>query len=37
LASSHCQKAITEILKLPKSDARNALIQLAHKVLTRQK
>ncbi|CAJ0911956.1 11850_t:CDS:2 [Entrophospora sp. SA101] len=31
LASSHCQKAITAISQLPESDARDALIQLAHK------
>ncbi|CAH1765121.1 12084_t:CDS:2 [Entrophospora sp. SA101] len=37
LASSHCQKAITAISQLPESDARDALIQLAHKVLIRKK
>ena len=37
LAASHCQKAINAILKLPESDARNALIQLSQKVLTRKK
>ncbi|CAB5395262.1 unnamed protein product [Rhizophagus irregularis] len=31
LAASHCQTAINAILKLPESDARNALIQLSQK------
>ncbi|CAI2165780.1 1920_t:CDS:2 [Funneliformis geosporum] len=37
LAVSHCQKAIGAILKLPESDARNALIRLSDKVVTRKK
>ncbi|RGB27169.1 solanesyl pyrophosphate synthase [Rhizophagus diaphanus] len=37
LAASHCQTAINAILKLPESDARNALIQLSQKILTRKK
>ncbi|RIA87551.1 solanesyl pyrophosphate synthase [Glomus cerebriforme] len=37
LAASHCQTAINAILKLPESDARNALIQLSQTVLTRKK
>ncbi|KAF0337755.1 solanesyl pyrophosphate synthase [Gigaspora margarita] len=37
LATSHCQKAIDAITRLPKSDARNALIELTQKVLTRRK
>ncbi|GBB85948.1 hypothetical protein RclHR1_12390010 [Rhizophagus clarus] len=37
LAASHCQTAINAILKLPESDARNALIQLSQKMLTRKK
>ncbi|CAG8784418.1 36637_t:CDS:2, partial [Gigaspora margarita] len=31
LATSHCQKAIDAITRLPKSDARNALIELTQK------
>ncbi|RIB21536.1 isoprenoid synthase domain-containing protein [Gigaspora rosea] len=37
LATSHCQKAIDAITRLPKSDARNALVELTQKVLTRRK
>ncbi|CAG8592003.1 1085_t:CDS:2 [Diversispora eburnea] len=37
LAALHCEKAIAAISKLPESDARNALIQLTHKVLIRKK
>ncbi|CAG8479501.1 13691_t:CDS:2 [Ambispora leptoticha] len=37
LAASHCKKAISSILNLPKSDARSALVQLTDKVLTRKK
>ncbi|CAG8451174.1 4839_t:CDS:2 [Acaulospora morrowiae] len=37
LAASHCQRAIETISQLPESDARNALIQLTQKVLTRKK
>ncbi|RHZ70844.1 hypothetical protein Glove_265g3 [Diversispora epigaea] len=37
LAALHCEKAIAAISKLPESDARNALIQLTHKVLVRKK
>ncbi|CAG8778809.1 25845_t:CDS:2, partial [Gigaspora rosea] len=31
LATSHCQKAIDAITRLPKSDARNALVELTQK------
>ncbi|ORX87171.1 terpenoid synthase [Basidiobolus meristosporus CBS 931.73] len=37
LAESYCQKAINAVQQLPPSQAREALIQLAHKVVTRTK
>ncbi|CAG8550146.1 3645_t:CDS:2 [Ambispora gerdemannii] len=37
LAALLCKKAATSVLKLPKSDARSALIQLTDKVLIRNK
>lgn len=37
LAKFHAQRAIDALLRLPPSDARNALIRLTHAVITRKK
>jgi geranylgeranyl pyrophosphate synthase len=37
LAKFHAQRAIDALLRLPSSDARNALIRLTHAVITRKK
>jgi geranylgeranyl pyrophosphate synthase len=37
LAKFHAQRAIDALLRLPNSDARNALIRLTHAVITRKK
>lgn len=37
LARFHAQKAVDAILRLPQSEARDALIRLTHKVITRKK
>lgn len=37
LARFHAQKAVDAILRLPQSEARDSLIRLSHKVITRKK
>jgi geranylgeranyl pyrophosphate synthase len=37
LASFHAQRAIDALVRLPQSEARDALIRLTHKVITRKK
>ena len=37
LARFHAQRAIDALLRLPESDARNALVRLTHAVITRKK
>ena len=37
LAQFHAQRAVDALLRLPQSDARDALVRLTHAVITRKK